>query len=372
MKKKFYFFFVLLFFIGCFLTIINTDLFKHSGVIAGDFLLDEQAATMRAIKNVRPAVVSIIVYDELEMENIDLLTGKRQIKKEKKEMGRGTGFIITPDGYIITNKHVVETARKESASFRVILNSGKQYYAQLIGKDPLKDLAVLKIFDKDLPSVKLGDSDKIDIGLTVIAIGNTLGRYQNSATKGIVSGLGRNIVAGANYGGYEVLDNVIQTDAEINMGNSGGPLIDLHGRVVGVNVAIANDAQGVAFSIPINDVRPIIQSIKESGLIRRPYLGVHYVMLTPEIALDNNLPRDNGAWISAPDSQDAPVVPGGPADKAGLLTGDIIFEVNAIKVTGINTLQSIIQRYKPNDHIGLKIQRGDKIIIREVILGELK
>ena len=341
-----------------------------SSVIAEDLRLDEQEATIRAIQKVIPAVVNIIIYDYEEHVSIDLTTGAQTVEKEKVQKGSGTGFIISADGLVATNKHVIDSGEDETAEYKIILNSGKQYYAQLIGRDAVKDLAVLKIFDKDLPFVELGDSDRLQIGTTVIAIGNALGRYQNSATKGIVSGIGRNLEASDEFGNAEFLDNVIQTDAEINLGNSGGPLIDLYGKVVGVNVAIDETGSALGFAIPINDAKVVIKSVKESGRIIRPRLGVQYVMITPELVMDYDLPRDTGALIVHPEDGSQGVLLDSPADKGGLAEGDIIFEINAIKIEGKNTLFSIIQKYKPRNKIGLKIQRGEKVIIRIVELDE--
>jgi S1-C subfamily serine protease len=334
--------------------------------------LDEQEATIRAIKKVMPSVVSIIIYDEKETVVLDLSTGKQSVKKEKVKAGSGTGFIISADGLILTNKHVVNSAGDENAQYQVVLNSGKEYYAQMIGKDPINDLAVLKIFDKNLPSVELGDSGTLEIGTSVIAIGNVLGKYQNSVTKGIVSGLERNLIASDSTGNTQNLSNTIQTDAEINLGNSGGPLIGLDGKVIGVNVAIDEAGKSIGFAIPINDAKPVIKSVKEKGLIVRPRLGVRYVMITPVMAEKDKLKRTSGARIIKGDDGSAAVVPGSPAEKAGLAEGDIIFEIVGIKVEGKNTLLSIIQRFKPKDKLGLKIQRGSKVIIRTVELDEFK
>ncbi len=342
------------------------------GVIADDLSLDDQEATIRAIKTVMPAVVSVIVYGQEEVTTVDLSTGEQGTATQRVEKGSGTGVLISSDGLILTNKHVIGSADKERGEYRVILNEGKQYYAQLIGKDPLKDLAVLKIFDKDLPYIELGDSSQLQVGQTVIAIGNALGRYQNSVTKGIISGLGRSLEATDSDGNLEVLDNVIQTDAEINIGNSGGPLIDLSGRMVGINVATDQGGTSIGFAITINDARTAINSVRALGYIVRPILGVRYVMLNPQLAYDNNLVRDSGALVIHPENGDPGVVPGSPADQAGLLEGDIIFEINAIKLDGINTLFSVIQRYKPGDKIGLKVQRGDKIMIKIVTLDEVR
>ncbi|MFH1427221.1 MAG: trypsin-like peptidase domain-containing protein, partial [Patescibacteria group bacterium] len=263
--------------------------------------------------------------------------------------------------------------KENSAEYQIILNSGKKYFAQLIGKDPINDLAVLKIFDKDLPFVELGDSDNMQIGSTVIAIGNVLGQYQNSVTKGIISGLGRSIVASDQTGGNaEALDNVIQTDAEINFGNSGGPLVDLEGRVVGINVAIDQAGSAIGFAIPINDARPVIKSVQEVGRIIRPRLGVRYIMLTSEIAEERNASRNSGALIIEGDTGSPAIAEGSPAYLAGLQAGDVIFEINAIKIEGNNTLLSVIQKYKPGNKIGMKVQRGNKVIIKIVTLDEFK
>ncbi len=345
---------------------------KGTPATADDLSLDEQEATIRAIDRVIPAVVSIIIYDKENLVTIDFSTGQQQTTNQRQQIGSGTGFIVTADGLILTNRHVVEAADPKTAEYRIILNTGKEYYAQLIGTDPIKDLAILKIFDKDLPYVELGNSDQLQIGTTVVAIGNALGRYQNSATKGIVSGLGRSITASDQTGNAEVLDNVIQTDAEINPGNSGGPLIDLTGKVVGVDSAIDQAGESIGFAIPINDAKITINSVEQKGRVIRPSLGLRYLMLTPTIAQDNKLPRQSGAWVVKGDNGEPAVLPGSAADKAGIEEGDIIFEINAIKIDGKATLLSVVQKYKPGDKIGLKIQRGDKTIIKVVQLDEFK
>jgi len=338
---------------------------------ADNLRLDEQEATILAIKKVMPSVVSIIVYEQKESASFNLSTGKQSVTKEKVEIGSGTGFLISADGLILTNKHVAN-AGGDKGEYRIILSSGKKYYAQLIGKDPIKDLAVLKIFDKNLSYVELGDSDSLQVGTTVIAIGNALGLYQNSVTKGIVSGLGRSIVASDQTGNAEALDNVIQTDAEINIGNSGGPLIDLAGKVVGINVAIDQSGSSIGFAIPVNDAKPVIKSVREIGRIVRPRLGVRYTMVTPEIKEEEKLTRDSGALLVKGSDGGPAVLPDSPAAKAELAAGDIIFEVNAIKVEGNNTLLSILQKYKPGNKIGLKIQRGNDVFVKIVVLDEFK
>lgn len=351
-KQKFLIIFILGLVFG-----LNFDFFKPSlsPIQADNLELVEQEASIRAINQVIPAVVNIIVDDS-----------------NKQEQGSGTGFIISPDGLILTNKHVIDVADEKTGEYRIILNSGKKYYAQFIGKDPINDLAILKIFDKNLPYVKLGSSDNLNLGTSVIAIGNALGRYQSSVTKGIVSGLGRNLTASNGSGKAENLNNVIQTDAEINLGNSGGPLINLAGEVVGINVAVDQSGSAIGFAIPIDDAKPVIKSVREIGRIIRPMLGVHYIMLTQEIAEAEKLLRNAGAYVlPQKNADDLPaIVKGSPADKAGIQAGDIIFEINTISLNDKNSLLSIVQRYKPGDKIGLKIQRGNKIIIKIVELGE--
>ncbi|MDD4333426.1 MAG: trypsin-like peptidase domain-containing protein [Patescibacteria group bacterium] len=353
---------------------LNNFLAKNISTATADSLrLDDQEATIRAIQKIQPAVVSIVIYGQEEIVNINLSTGKQTKENKKTEKGAGTGFIINADGLILTNKHVVNAAGNGSAEYEVILNNGKKYDASLISKDPINDLAVLKIKDSGkLPCVELGDSNKLQIGTTVIAIGNALGRYQNSATKGIVSGLGRHIVASDQIGASESLDNVIQTDAEINPGNSGGPLVDLNGKVVGVNVAIDQSGSSIGFAIPINDVKSAIASVTKNGKIVRTYLGIRYVMITPEIVADKNLPRNYGALIIRGSNGEVSVMSNSPAAYAGLTDGDIIFEVNAIKIEGKNTLLSVLQRFNPGNKIGLKIQRGNETFVKTVVLEEFK
>lgn len=371
-KKYFIISLILLVSVSAALFVSNSNL-NLTKVIADNLRLDDQEATIRAINKVIPSVVSIIVVDQQSTVSIDLSTGQKTEIKSKLQKGSGTGFIISPDGLILTNKHVIGVANEKTAEYRVILNSGKQYYAQLIGKDPINDLAVLKIFDKNLPFVELADSDKLSIGTTVVAIGNALGRYQNSATKGIVSGLGRSIEASDQNGNMaETLDNVIQTDANINLGNSGGPLIDLNGNVVGINVAIDQTGSSIGFAIPINDAKPVIRSVREIGRIVRPRLGIRYHMLTPEIAQQYKLAKAEGAWVSTNEVGGPAVLSDSPAAKAGLAPGDIVMEINGIKIQGKTTLLSVVQKYKPGDKIGLRVWRDGKIKILTVVLDEFR
>ncbi len=363
-RLKYFFLISVGFFIGLSAIVLQPK------TIANVLQLDEQAATVLAINKVSPAVVNIDLFADQVVTKQDELTGQSKSEKQTKKVGSGTGFLVSADGLILTNKHVIQVDNPSAASYRVTLHSGKKYYAQLIGNDPLNDLAVIKIFDKKLPFVELGDSDKLTAGLSVIAIGNALGIYQNSVTKGIVSGLNRDIVASDQSGNAENLGNIIQTDAEINVGNSGGPLVDLNGKVVGVNVATDLSGASIGFAIPINDARPVIQSVLKSGRIIRPRLGIRYLTLTPEIAKENKLARDSGAWLNTSETGESPITPGSPAEKAGLKTGDIIFEINGKALSEANTLISSTQKLKPGDSIKLKVFRDDKVIILQAILDE--
>jgi len=232
---------------------------------------------------------------------------------------------------------------------------------------------LLKVEGINLPPLELGDSSKIKIGQTVIAIGNALGEYRNTVTKGVISGVGRTITAGNGRGFSETLEDVIQTDAPINFGNSGGPLIDLQGKVIGVNTAIASGGQLIGFAIPINQAKEVIESVKKYGKVVYPFLGVRYVLIDESIAKKNNLPVDYGALIVRGENvTDLAVVPGSPADKAGLMENDIILEVQGEKVTKENNLGKLIRKHKPGDTIELKILRKGEEKTVEVTLDEYK
>ncbi|MDO8593280.1 MAG: trypsin-like peptidase domain-containing protein [bacterium] len=351
----------------------NFYLPKPESATAVDLRLDDQEAAIRAIKKAIPAVVNVIIMDQRTTTIVNLDTGEQTKKTDLAQKGSGTGFLISADGLILTNKHVVNAANEKTGQYKILLNSGKRYDAQLVGKDPINDLAVLKISDKNLPFVQLGDSDKLQLGATVIAIGNALGRYQNSVTKGIVSGLGRSIEASDQTGATaEALDNVIQIDAEINPGNSGGPLIDLNGSIVGINVALDQSASAIGFALPINDAKQVVRSVKEIGRIVRPRLGIKYAMITPELVDENKLSKSSGAWITVNTDGTRSILPNSPAAKAGLSEGDIITEINGIKLEGRTTLLSVVQRYSPGNKIGLKVFRDGRFIILTATLDEFK
>lgn len=289
---------------------------------------------------------------------------------EKQKIGGGTGFFVSADGLILTNKHVIAD---ESADYTVILNNGKEYKATVVGRDSANDLAVLKIIGANFPTLPLGDSSNLELGQSVIAIGNALGEFGNTVSTGVVSGLSRSITASGTGIGTEQLVGVLQTDAAINPGNSGGPLLNSNGEVIGINTAVATGAQNIGFAIPINEAKQVIESVKKTGRIVRPFLGVRYVIITPELAKAQNLTVDYGALIVRGESQtDLAIVPGSPADKAGIVENDIILEISGQKITVDNPLAQAITRYGVGDKVPLKIlHRGEEKNI-EVTLAERK
>lgn len=278
---------------------------------------------------------------------------QRQKGTEKKEVGGGSGFIISSDGYILTNKHVVSD---EKADYSIIFNDNNRADAKVLARDPFNDIAILKVDKKDLKFLDLGDSGKVKIGQSVIAIGNALGEFRNSVSTGVISGLSRLIVAGGADFGSEQLTGVIQTDASINPGNSGGPLLNLDGQVIGINTAVSTQGQNIGFALPINEAKKTYESVKKHGRIIRPWLGVRYVQIDDEIAKKNNLKVNYGALILRGENQsDLAVIPGSPANKAGLEENDIILEVNNQKIDQDNPLSKVVGKYNVGEEINLKI-----------------
>ncbi len=346
-----------------------------------------EQAVIDAVKKAAPAVVSIVITKDLPVVeqcpyntlsnlppefqqffggNLNI-TQPSQTGTAPQQVGGGSGFIISSDGLILTNKHVVSDT---NATYTVLLNSGKKYDAKVLARDPNRDIAVLKIAAAGLPTVTLGDSGSIELGQTAIAIGNALGQFQNTVSVGVISGLSRDITAsGATYGS-ENISGVIQTDAAINPGNSGGPLLDLNGDVIGVNTALAQGAQNIGFAIPINQAKGDISSVEKTGSIKAPYLGVRYLTVTPDIAKQQNLSVTHGALLRGDDSGPA-VMPDSPAAKAGLQAEDIILSVNGTDIDQTNTLSSFIADHSVGDTLNLKVQRGSQVLNISVTLGEL-
>lgn len=288
----------------------------------------------------------------------------------------GTGIILTKSGLIITNRHVVPAGTQ---SVKVILSDGTTYdNVKVVGRTSSNDsldIAFLQITDtkgKTLSPASIGDSSKVSVGDSVVAIGNALGQFQNTVTSGIVSGYGRSVQASSSDDGSdsESLDDLFQTDAAINEGNSGGPLVNLEGQVIGINTAVASSAQNIGFAIPINDVTGLIKSVEETGELKRPYLGVVFVSLTDDIAKQYNLSAKRGAYIP-PSSVlgEQTVVADGPAAKAGVKEGDIITKVNGTAIDETTSLTSLLGKHSVGDNVALTINRSGKTITINVTLG---
>lgn len=287
-------------------------------------------------------------------------------KYEKKEVSSGSGFIITENGYIITNKHVVSDTKAE---YTVYLNSGKKYKGTVIAVDPLEDAALVKIEENNLKPLILGNSDELQLGQSLIAIGNALGEFQNTVSVGIVSGLNRSIVAGGGNLPTEKLSNLIQTDAAINPGNSGGPLLNLNGEVIGINTAIVASAQNIGFAIPINKIKNTMEHAVATGKITVPFIGVYYIQLDATEAETRKLDVSYGALISKTSKGEAAILKDSPAERASLKEGDIILSVNGEKITSKNTLSTVARKYNPKDTILLEVKRVKETLKIYLTLG---
>jgi len=319
--------------------------------IVNQKIVQEESETISVVDKVSPAVVSIVV----KTTDFDIFSGFT----DTYESGIGTGFIVDSNGLIITNSHVVNDPNGE---YSVVLKDGTTYSVDKIHLDEYSDIAILEITARNLPTVEFGDSDSLKVGQKAIAIGNALGRFDNTVTVGVISGTAREVQASSGFGQRKTYENVIQTDAALNPGNSGGPLLNSSGQVIGVNVATTLGAENIGFAIPVNVVKPILASFIEKGKIVRPYLGVSYVLITKELAKSRNMPE--GAYVSS-------VMQNSPADKAGLKRGDIILKVNDEKITGENTLSKVISTLEVGDKVTLTIDRSGKELTISATLAEM-
>ncbi|HLD20983.1 MAG TPA: trypsin-like peptidase domain-containing protein [Patescibacteria group bacterium] len=350
-------------------------------------LIEEESATIAVVERVTPAVVSIVVKKErgeLQNGSSSFFGGGYYFTEplddasaaQLVEISSGTGFFVTEDGYLLTNRHVVD---EEGASFFVVTNDGEELPATLVDVDPLQDIAILRVEGDAFATVTLGDSDALRIGQTVIAIGNTLSEFRNTVTKGVVSGINRRVTAGDSYNA-EVIDQAIQTDAAINPGNSGGPLINLLGEVIGINTAVSFQGESVAFAIPINEAKRAVEDVQTYGRIVRPWLGVRYVLVTPEAG--SPLSREGGGSevedtyevgaliVSGDQPGDVGVFAGSPADAAGLQEDDIIIAVEVEELSEEQALAELLSDYRPGDVVTLSVVRGTEQFDVEVTLAE--
>jgi len=355
-------------------------------------VISYEQAIIDAAKKISPSVVSIVISKNVPIyeqqftnpfgENSPFdLQIPQYVQKgtELQEVGAGSGFIVSADGLIFTNKHVVFYKKAE---YTVYTNEGEKYTAKVLALDPVQDLAVIRIQAK-LPAqagltaqgvfkpVVLGDSSGIQTGQTVVAIGNALGQFTNTVSVGIVSGLGRTISASDQAGSFsETLEGIIQTDAAINSGNFGGPLVNLRGEVIGINTAMAQGAQSIGFAIPINAAKKDIEQVSSLNKIVYPFLGVRYVLVDEAVKQKYNLLADTGAFVVRGSNGESAITAGSAAEKSGIKENDVILEINGEKITKNNSMAKIIQKYSPGEKITLKVLRDSKEISVDVTLGE--
>ena len=302
-------------------------------------LTSEQSAIVNVAERVSPAIVTL---------EVTAVAGESV----------GSGVIYSADGWIVTNRHVVEDA----TSITVNLKDGRDFIGTIYGIDTLTDLAIVKVEATDLSAATLGRSRDIQVGQTAIAMGSPLGVYTNSVTAGIISALGRQITTESGR-----LDGLLQTDAAINPGNSGGALVDSSGAVIGINTAISNEGAGIGFAIPIDIARPIMEQALAGVPLSRPWIGIRYASLDRRSAAQNNLPVFQGAWLS-PGTEPA-VVPGSPAEAAGFADGDIVVKVEGVAIDELHPLQDLLVQYSPGTTIVLDVLRGESVIQLSVTLG---
>jgi len=339
----------------------------------------QEQKVIDVVKENSSSVVSVVIMKDIavyEQEYYDpfgtgifMIPKQTQTGTEKQQIGAGTGFIVSEDGLVLTNKHV---AYDDKAEYIVIMSDGTEYPAKILAKDPVQDLAIMKIeATTKFKALTLGSAEDIQIGQSVIAIGNALGEFQNTVSVGVISGLGRTVIASGESVGTETLEDIIQTDAAINKGNSGGPLLNLKGEVIGINTAVSSSGQNISFAISIDKAKKDIEQVKGSGKISYPYMGVRYVVITKEYAESKKLSVDYGAIITKGTTADDPAIAAGsPAEKAGLKEGDIILEMGGEKIGENNTIAKMISGYNPNDSVDLNILRDGKEITITVVLGE--
>lgn len=330
-------------------------------------ITNEESVIIDVVEKVSPSVVTVAIVNNRSLGRVFDINPNDPFNifgppggSQKTEQDIGTGFIVSSEGLIVTNKHVVSSL---GSKYKVVTKDDKSFEVQKIYRDPVNDLAILKINTSNLTPITIGDSSKLKVGQMAIAIGTALGEFRNTVTVGVISGLGRGITAGSPFEGFvERLDNVIQTDAAINPGNSGGPLLNSGGEVIGVNTAVSSEGQNIGFALPINTVKDALDEFNKTGKFSRPFLGVRYKMITRDLALLNEVPE--GAYV-----QD--VVEGSPADAGGVHTEDIITKIDGLKVTDKDGgLAKAISGKKVGDRVTLEIWRDTETINITVALSE--
>jgi serine protease Do len=332
---------------------------------------DREETIVRVVKNITPSVVSVVASKDIpiieqyyinpfqdlppEFRPDVQIPQYRQNGTEKKQVSSGTGFFISKDGLLLTNKHVVEDT---VAEYSIVMNNGKKLGAKVLARDPFQDLAILKVEGDSFTPIPIGNSDFLNVGQTVIAIGNALGEFRNTVSDGIISGLNRSVTAEGSLSGSEQLSDLIQTTAAINPGNSGGPLLDLNGKVIGINVARAQSGENIGFALPINIAQRDISDAVEFGKIKYPYIGIRYQTV------------DNGLLVSRGMNGESAVEPNGPAAKSGIKEGDTIMEFDRVKINQQNTLTYLLSKCRVGDKVELKILRDKNEMTVTVILEE--
>lgn len=318
-------------------------------------MTDEQQAVL-AVRAAKASVVSIVGRGSKNSPQSGF-----SLTSPLLEEVSGTGFVIDKDGLIVTNNHVVS---EKGFEYFVILADGESFKAEVTGNDPIDDIALLKIDAPGLSPVRLGDSDALETGQSVFAIGNSLGKYQNSVTRGVISGLGRSVdenLAGRNL----VQHNWIQTDAAISLGNSGGPLINLAGEVVGMNTLIDVGGSALGFAVPINAIKDAVHQLKTFGKVSRPFMGIQFLPIDARLQLERGLPVKDGALVVS-------AAKGSAAEQAGILAGDIIVSVDGKALNQQNPLNAVIQKYQAGNQVMLKILRGGQNLELPLVLGQFQ
>jgi S1-C subfamily serine protease len=321
--------------------------YGEAGLVTQKILTEENVVTSVAEK-VSPAVVTVSykretpVMEQYFLDPFGMFGGRRATGEvDTEQVDIGSGFIVDKSGLVVTNKHVVSAGTP--SDYKIVLKDDKEYQVEKIWRDPVNDLAILKISNGEFEAIEMGDSDKIKVGNFVVAIGTALGEFRHTVTTGVVSGLGRGITAGGGFTGAEKLDNVIQTDAAINPGNSGGPLLNSVGQVIGVSVAVSQGANNIGFALPINVVKESLNNFNTTGQFERPFFGVRYQLISKEQGILNNVPA--GAYV-------VEVVADSSADTAGIVKGDIITRFDGKEMTDDKTgLAGMLGKKKIGDKV---------------------